>query len=156
MQRTSFEKHLIPILEPADYEAGVDGDSVDMSKLHRICHALLFGAVTGDAVLKFYAGATAGTKTTALAFNYRFSGGDFKAASADIHGSEVAVASTGLTLTAATFDHRHVTVDFESIDMPSGKPWLTMELSAAASVLLLACEGIGQPVYGGQTQPTAI
>ncbi len=156
MQRASYEKHLIGILEPADYEAGIDGDSGNMALLERIEHVLQFGAITGDAVLKFYAGASAGTKTTALAFKYRQSQGDFKAASADVFGAETDVASTGLTLTAATFDHTMIAIDFESIDMPAGKPYLTMELSAAASALNLSALGIGSPRYAGKTQPTTL
>jgi hypothetical protein len=157
MQRVSFEKQMISVIEAKDYgSVGVDGDSINMALLRRIAFQFLFGAITGNSILKFYAGATAGAKTTALAFKYRFGGGDFKAASADILGAETDVASTGLTLTAATFDHRQVTVEFEDVDMPNGKPWLTAEIDSTASVMLAACGGIGAPRFAGQTPPTAI
>jgi hypothetical protein len=96
----------IPVLEPKDWEAGGDGDSINMGKVHSVEFLLAFGAVTGDAVLKFYVGATVGTKTTAVAFNYRLSTVDYGSAAADVFGASTAVASSGLTLTAASYDHR--------------------------------------------------
>lgn len=157
MQRVDYELHPIHVIESKDYgSAGIDGDSVNMALLRRICFLISFGALTGNSILKFYAGASNGTKTTALAYKYRIAGGDYKAASADILGSETDVASTGLTLTATTFDHRLVAVDIEAIDMPDGKPWLTLEIDATATAMNVGCVGVGSPIYGGLTQPTTI
>ena len=147
---------VVPIYEPVDTEAGLDGQSVNMGLLHSLCYALTFGAVTGDAVLKFYVGATDGTKTTAVAFAYRLSSGDFKAASADLYGALTAVASTGLTLTAATYDHRTVLIEFDSQAIADATPWLTIELSAAASASLTACLGIGVPRHQSNTGTTVV
>jgi hypothetical protein len=133
----------IPVLEPKDWEAGGDGDSINMGKLHSVEFLLAFGAITGDAVLKFYVGATAGTKTTAVAFNYRLSTVDYGTTSADVFGTVTANASTGLTLTAATYDHRLLSIEFDSQAIPDATPFLTMELSAAASVLLASCTATG-------------
>lgn len=146
----------IPVVEPVDAEAGIDSDSINMGKLHSVALPFHFGAVTGDAVLKFYVGATAGTKTTAVAFSYRLSSGDFKAASADLYGAATAVASTGLTLTAATYDHRTLLIEFDSQAIPDATPWLTAEFSAAASVLLVACHGIGVPRLASNAGSTVI
>src|SRR5689334_23087212 len=104
--RLSESLIFIPVVEAKDYgSAGIDFDSVHMGRLHTLSIAINFGALTGNSVLKVSCGATEGTKTTDIAFKYRKGGGDFKAASADILGDATAVASTGLTLTAATFDH---------------------------------------------------
>jgi hypothetical protein len=143
--RISEEKILIPILEPVDAEAGIDGQSVNMGKLHSIAYNLQLGAVTGDAVLKFYVGASDGTKTTAVAFKYRVSTGDFKAASADLYGAATDVASSGLTLTAATFDHKNLVIEFDSQTIADATPWLTLELSNAASAILVSCLAVGSP-----------
>ena len=157
MHRPSFVNKLVHIIEAKDYgSAGIDGDSLDTSKIHRACFVIGFGAITGDSVLKFYAGATNGTKTTALAFNYRFGGGDYKATDADTLGSDTAVASTGLTLTAATFDHRMMTVEFNQEDLPAGKPFLTLEINSTATVMLVSSVGICTPLFGGQTAPAVI
>jgi hypothetical protein len=143
--RFSERYKIAPVYEPVDTEAGLDGDSINMGLLHELCYALTFGAVTGDAVLKFYVGATAGTKTTAIAFSYRLSAADFKVALADTYGALTAVASTGLTLAAATFDHRTALIEFDSQAIADATPWLTIELSAAASASLTACLAIGEP-----------
>jgi hypothetical protein len=154
--RLSESRQFIPMLEPADYEAGIDFDSVHMGRLHSLSVGLLFGAITGDAVLKVSTGATEGTKTTDIAFKYRFAGGDFKAASADILGDATAVASTGLTLTAATFDHRQIVIEIDADNLTDGQPWVTLSLSAAASVLLAAAQGVGVPRHASHTSPTVV
>lgn len=146
----------IPVLEPADYQAGIDGDSIDMSLLHSVVIPLNFGALTGNAVLKLYSGATAGTKTTALAFQYRVSDADFKEAGADGLGALVDVASTGLTLTATTFDHKHVTIELRATEMTEGEEWLTVEFSSAADLLTLACTAFGHPRYAAHDGPTVL
>lgn len=157
MDRVDYRHPPIHMIESKDYgSAGIDSDSVDMSLLSRISVALSFGAITGNSILKVYAGATAGAKTTALAFNYRFAGADYKAAGADILGDDTAVAAAGLTLTATTFDHRHIVVDVEADVMPAGKKWLTFEVDATATVMLLSSIGHGSPRYGGRTPATVI
>ena len=154
--RISESYIVIPIYEPVDTEAGLDGQSINMGLLHSVCFALTFGAITGDAVLVFYVGATDGTKTTAIAWSYRRSSGDFKAASADLYGAETDVAAAGLTLTAATNDHRTLLIEFDSQAIASATPWLTPELSAAASASLTACLAIGVPRYQSNTGTTVV
>lgn len=152
----------IPLLEPADYQAGSqDMDSVHMGKLHRLSILIMLGAITGeDPVFKLYAGATAGTKTTELPFKYRVSGADFNAASADVFGARtsVAIGGTGLTLNpVASYDHRLIQIDVMSDEMPDGKPWLTVQTDdGSASVLLMSALGIGWPRNLGDTHVTAL
>lgn len=156
------EPQILNLLEPADYQAGSqDCDSVNMGKLHKLKVCIMLGAITGnDAVFKFYAGATAGTKTTELSWYYRLSTVDYGAASADVFGARTSVASgsTGLTLsTASSWDHRIIEVDIESDQMPDGKPWLTLETDdGSASVLVMGVIGIGWPRYSGTTHTTAL
>ena len=59
------DKKIIPLLKSANYGAGVDMDSFK-AEGHDVTLILTFGAVTGNAVLKVYSGATAGTKTSSL------------------------------------------------------------------------------------------
>lgn len=154
--RISEQFILIPILEALDTQAGIDGQSVNMGLLHSICFPINFGAVTGDAVLKFYVGATDGTKTTAVAFSTRLSSGAYKAASADLLGAETDVAAAGLTLTAATYTNKTLVVEFDSQAIAAATPWLTLELSAAASVLLTACVAIGVPRFASNTGTSVV
>lgn len=152
MNRTSFDRQIVQAVESKDYgSAGKDSTSINMAKVIRACFIINFGALTGNSILKFYASAATATKTTALAFNYRITGGDFGAASSDILGAETAVTSSGLTLTAATFDHRIITVEFEDVDMPSGKPFLNAEIDATATVMTVAETVIAIPRYAGRT-----
>lgn len=155
------EPQIIPMLEPADYQAGsTDMQSVDMGKLHKLRIAIMLGAITGDgAVFKLYAGASNGTKTTELGFKYRVGGADYGAASSDVFGARTSIAAgaSGLVLTATTHDHRTILIDVMADEMPDGKPWLTVETDdGSASVLLMACLGIGWPRYAGDTPATAV
>ena len=146
----------VPVLEPLDSQAGIDGDSVNMALLHNVVFPLIFGAITGDAVLKFYSGAAPATKTTALAYKYRLSDAVYKGIGADGLGALVDVASTGLTLTAATFKNKSLVIEFDAAQMTDGEEWLTLELSAAADVLLVSCYAYGLPRYAAHDGPSVL
>jgi hypothetical protein len=142
---------IISAFEPLDSQAGIDSESVKVGGADSYTFALTFGAVTGDSVMKFYLGNTVGAKTTAIPFTYRLSSADYKAANADQFGAGVDVAATGLTLVAATFDHRTVLVEFKAADLAAlvavnGYYWLTCELDGTATVLLVSgvilCRGM--------------
>lgn len=155
------EPQIIPLLVPADIQsAGSDTDSINMGKLHRAKILLQFGAITGnDTLIKLYAGATAGTKTTAIAWKYRVSSADVPAASADVFGARASVvAADGLTFTdAGDYNARVVSIDVMADEMPDGKPWLTVEIDdGSASVLLASAIAIGWPRHAGDTHTTAL
>lgn len=146
----------VPLIEAKDYgSAGVDADGVNLGKLLSFSAFLMFGAITGNSILKCYAGATA-AKTTAIAFKYRLGAADFKVALADQFGAATDVASTGLTLTATTYDHRQLAIEVDSDTMPEGKSWLTIEIDSTATVMLVGAVGIGSPRYPGNLIPTVI
>ena len=149
---------LIPVLEALDTQAGIDGQSINMGLLHSVCFPINFGAVTGNAVLKFFVGATDGTKTTSIAFKQRLSTGVYKAASADLYGALTAatVAADGLTLTAATYANKTLIVEFDAQEIAAATPWLTLELSAAATVLLTSCVAIGVVRYASNAGMTVV
>ena len=147
---------VVPLLEPLDSQAGLDSDSFHAGRAAHWDLIFQFGAVTGNAILTLYVGASAGTKTTAIAFRYRLSSGDFKAASADLFAASDTTDADGiLTLTATTYDHRVLVIMLDSIEIAEATPWVTVEIDATASVLLLSAVAIGtQPRY--QTALTAI
>lgn len=153
---------IIPLLEPADYQAGnQDFDSINMGRLHKVRIVIQFGTITGnDAVFKLYSGATAGTKTTELAFKYRKSSADFNAASADVFGARTSVAAggNGLTLADATaWDHRCVQIDVLADQLPEAHKWLTVETDdGSASALFMSAVAIGYPRQSGDTNLTAL
>jgi hypothetical protein len=133
---------VIPVCEPADHQAGIEFDSFKLTAAAGADIVLIFGAVTGDAVLSLYVGATVGAKTTKIPFRYRLSSGDFKAASADLYAAEATDADGDLTLTAATYDHRVLVIHLDAQELIEAKPWVTVDVDATASVLLLSAVAI--------------
>ena len=147
MARFSESNVIVPLIEAKDYgSAGIDSDGVNLGLVHSFSAAFVFGTVTGNSVLKVYAGATA-AKTTAIAFKNRLGAADYKAATADQLGDATSVESTGLTLTAATFDHRLVVIEIDPDTMPSGKPWVTFEIDATATAMTVGAVGMARGRY---------
>lgn len=152
----------IPILEPADWQAGSkDTDSINMGLLHKVDILVTLGAITGnDSTIKLWSGATAGTKTTELPFDYRKSNADIPAASADVFGARtsVAIGGNGLIFTdSGDFNLRTVWIEFFADQMTDGEEWLTVETDdGSASALLMSAIAIGWPRYSGDTHTTAL
>lgn len=152
----------IPLLAPADYQAGSqDFDSINMGRLHKVDILIMFGAITGnDPVFKLYTGATAGTKTTEMAWKYRKSTVDTPAASADVFGARasIAAAASGLTFTdSGDYNLRTLWIEVMSDQLPDGHDWLTVESDdGSASALFVASIAIGWPRYGGDTAQTVL
>ena len=153
---------VIPLLAPADYQAGSqDLDSINMGRLHKVDILIQLGAITGNSpVINVYSGATAGTKTTELAFEYRLSTVDTPAASADVFGARTAIAAggTGLTFTdSGDYNARTIWIEFYSDQMTDGHEWLTVATDdGSASALFVSAIGIGWPRFGGLTHTTAL
>jgi hypothetical protein len=144
--RFSERFKMAALTESADVTtAGVDSYSIHMGKLHNGCWLLNFGSITADDALKVYVGASQGTKTTAIAFSYRLAAADTKAALSDTYGAFTAVASTGLTLTAATFDHKSVIVEIDSQAIPDATPYVTLEIAGSATTQNVSIVFIGEP-----------
>ena len=157
MPRASESLALVPLIESANYgSAGIDTDSVNTGRLHSLTAVFVFGAITANSILKVYSGAAAAAKTTALAFKYRLGAADYKSATADQFGAATSVASTGLTLTATTYDHRMLAVSIDSDQMTDGEKWLTFEIDATATTMNVGAVGIGVPRYPGNLIPSVI
>lgn len=155
--RVSESLILIPVVESKDYgSAGIDFDSVHMGRLLSMSVGINFGLLTGNSVLKVSTGATEGTKTTDIAFKYRIGGGAYKAASADILGDPVAVTSAGLTLTAATFQHKLIVIEVDADNLTDGQPWVTVSIDATATVLNVGGLAVGYPRHASHTAITVI
>lgn len=160
----SEEFKIATIVESKDYgTAGIVGDSIHRGRVHQVAFILTFGALTGNSILSFYEGAAVATKTTQLAFSYRLAGADYKtaisttiASNADSYGVPTAVAATGLTLTATTFDHRSVIVEFDGPLMTADVPFLTLDIDATASVMNVGCIAIARPRFKGATSPSLL
>ena len=123
----------VPILASADINAGVDSDSINMKNYHAASFDIVFGpsyAGAAGAIIKLYSGASVGAKTTALTFNYRYTGGAIKAASADILTTEAT--SAALQIATATMVSRLLVIEIDASAMEAGHNWLTLEIGAEA------------------------
>lgn len=156
--RFSERFKIFSLTESADVTTnGVDSDSVNFGLIHEGCFHINFGSVTANDTLKVYTGATAGTKTTAIAFKYRLAGADTKAAGADSYGAFTDVASSGLTLAAATFDHKGVIVEVDTQAIDDAKNWVTLEIDGSATTQNVSITFIGQPRFANNAGlPTVI
>lgn len=141
------ETHIpIQLFESKDQgSVGVDSYSVNTGLTNGFSAFFNFGAITGNSILTVYAGASQGAKTTAIGFKYRLSAADCKVALSDQLGDAITVASTGLTLTATTFDHRLVTIEIDPDMMPDGKPYITFSFDSTANPLNVAGFAIARP-----------
>lgn len=152
--RFSEEFGIVFGVKPANNQAGFDTDSINLGKGHNLIFLIASGAITSDAVLKLYSGATDGTKTTAETFNYRLADAD--------QGSDLAdnfadwATSAALTLTAATYDLRLLLVEIAADELTDGQEWVTLEFSSGASTLFNCVIALVRPRYAGHDVPTVL
>ena len=144
------------VINTADYNAGVDGDSINMKGFHRATFYLLFGAITGDAVLTVNSGASDGAKTSALTFRYALGSAACGSATSDVLGSTST--SAALTLTAATYANKMLIVEVEAteMDLANDENWLTIAISSAASAGVCHCNAVLVPRYTDNISATAL
>lgn len=157
--RLSESLQFIPLIKSADVGgAGVDTDVFNAGLLNAFSVIFNFGAITGNSTLLAYKGATAAlaaAKGTAMAFRYRHAAADTGATLADTLGDATAVASTGMTLTAATYDNKQLIVELDP-DEIAGYPFVCFAISSTANPMNVACHAIASPRYPGHTHPTTL
>jgi hypothetical protein len=160
MSRLSESIAIVPLLEPKDKTAAAYvSDAVDLSLYHSFTILISLGAATGDTVLTVYRDTTAALATaltTAVAYTYRLSAADFKVTKADQWGEPIAVAAAGLTMTAATFDHRMVAIEFDCDLAGSTARYVAINMDSTGNPLLVSAVGLGQSRYPGHLIPTAV
>jgi len=158
--RMSESLIFVPLFEPKDKTGSAYvSDAVDLGKLDGFTAYLQFGAITADSVLTVYADATAAlatSLTTAIAFKYRLAAADYKVDLADQLGDPIAVAAAGLTLTAATFDHRLIAIEIDPDTLGAAAHWVAFNFSSVGNPLLMAGLGIGRPRYAGHLNPSVL
>lgn len=158
--RMSESLIIVPIFEPKDKTGSAYvSDAVDVGKLDGFTAILQFGAITADSVLTVYADSTAAlatSLTTAIAFKYRLAAADYKVDLADQLGDAIAVAATGLTLTAATFDHRVIVIEIDPDTLTPPAHWVAFNFSSVGNPLLMAGIGLGRPRYAGHLNPSVL
>ncbi len=138
---------IIPVMNTANYNDGVDGDSINMAQGHRWTFVLTFGAITGNAVLTVNSGATAGAKTSPLTFKYALGSATIGSATADVLGAQAT--SAALTLTGTTYANKMLVVEINgsAMDTVNEEEWLTIAISDAADAGICHIVAIVEPRY---------
>ncbi len=150
------EKKIVPVLYTADYNDGVDFDSINMKNFHRCTFVIGFGAIAGDAVLTVHSGATDGAKTSALTFHYAFGGAARGSANCDVLAADAT--SAALTLTGTSYDNYMLIVEVDAADMDTAndEEWLTASISDAGSSGVAFAFAILEPRYTGNCSASAL
>lgn len=148
--------HVVPVLYTADYNAGVDFDSINMADYKRATFIIGFGAIAGDAILYMYSGATDGAKTSALTFRYAWGGAARGSANCDVFAATST--SAALTLTGDTYDNYMLLVDVDAseMDMANSEEWLTGSISDAATSGIAFAFAFLTPRYICESSATAL
>lgn len=147
-QIMSQDLKIVPLLASADINAGVDSDSVDMQGMKSATFLLTYGpshAGAAGAIIKLYSGATHGTKTTAMTFNYKYGGAAIKSASADVF-SAIAT-SAALQIATATLASRLLIIEVNVDQITDGHRYLTIEVGAEADAGEMTIVALLDPMY---------
>ncbi len=166
--RLSEDLGFIPLFEPKDAAAGAYvSDAFNVGLYDSVSLYISFGVITGDATVLTVNGdltsALATSLTTPIAFKYRLSSAAYKTAggaasgsNADQLGDLTSVALAGLTLVAATFNHKTIVIEIDPDTLVGGAAWVTVNTTASASPLLMAGFGVGRSRYAGHVIPSAL
>ena len=157
--RLAEYKKIVPILNSANYGAGVTLDSINMRDYHRACIIMTFGAITSSAGLLVYSGTADAGMTSTLPFDYALGGGAIAAASADrLVATTTAVAASGLTLAAGSMASHMlvIEVDAAAMDMANNEEWLTLIIDGSATSGICHAIAILDGRYGGNRSLTAL
>ena len=153
----SQDLKIVPLLISADINDGVDCDSVDMQGIKSATFLLQFFATLAGAagcIIELYSGATHGAKTTAMTFNYKYSGAAVKSATADVF-SAIAT-SAALQIATATLASRMLIIDINVDQITDGHRYLTLEIGAEADSGELSIVALLDPMFKDASGDTVI
>jgi hypothetical protein len=142
------------VIAAIDGAAGITGDSINFRDVHHACFICSFGALTGTSVLTVKTGASAGTQTTALTFNYRWASAAAGTATADVYGAWAT--SAALSITDGTYEDFLLIIEVDASEVTAAEPWVTLAVDSTATVILESVICITDGRYAGLTQPTKI
>jgi len=157
--RLAENMKIVPLLNSANYGAGVSMDSINMKNYHHATIIITFGAITGNAGLKIYSGATAAATTSALEFDYALAGAAIASSSADVLAANAtATAASGITLTAGIYASKMLVIDVNAskMDIANGEEWLTAVINGSASSGIAHAVAILESRYSGNRSATAL
>ena len=158
--RLAEQTKIVPLIASADCGGSTkDSDSFSMENYGHATILVVLGALTGDSYLIVYEGAAVGEKTTEKIFNYRWTSAEIEAAAdADklVAETAIAVAATGLKLTAVSYLNHMLVIEIDDSELTDGYPWITLYLSNVTALNISAVAILSQPRYAQNVPPTAI
>jgi len=148
---------IVPVLiNPTDFGASADLDSIDMTNYHKATFIFSFGTCGAAVVHSFNSGVSEGAKTTAVACKGALGGAAIgtavadSAASCDVLGAWQACTTT-LSLVATT---KMTVFEVDASAMTLGHNWLTGTIAAASGIASVVA--ILEPRYSGNMSGTAL
>lgn len=145
------DKKIVPVMiEPSDFGATTDCDSIDMSGYHKATFIFNFGACTGSVTITPKSGAATDTKTTAVPSIYALGGAAIGAANCDVLAAWTTTATT--VVVAATT--KMLVIEIDAASMTEGEPWLTLTVAATAGIA--SAVAVLEPRYTGNRSATAL
>ena len=150
---------IVPLLTSANIGASTDMDSINMANYHLATIIVTCGATTGDVTFTANAGATEGTKTTAIPFRYALGGAAIGTAVAGSTASCDVLGATSdyVTTVALTSTTKMVVIEVRGDKIGATAPglnWLT--ITAAATAGILHAIAILEPRYTNNRSATAL
>jgi len=158
----SQECAIVPIGLDEDGTSSLDLDSFKMNLYNHACIIIQHSAsLTGNNVLTVNAGATAGTKTYAMDFRYRYGGAAQGTALCDVYSALTLTTVNYLTLTAATFQGRTLLIELDAAELQNAGvqyDWVTVNFDGTASgtCTISAFAILSQPRYAKAINATSI
>lgn len=151
---------IVPIAAPIDLNATspVAADSINMKNYHKATLVFLMGTLAGaSSVLTINSGATNGTCSSALYFNYAWASAAQTASGADVLAAWTNAAS--VTVTHSSYDNFMLVceVDAAAMDIANGEFWLTAIFTDPGGATGLV-NGIAilEPRYGSNVSVTSL
>jgi len=148
---------IVPVLvQPVDFGATVDTDSIDMSNYHKATFIYLYETCGAAVVHSFNSGITEGLKTNAVPFKHALGGAAIgtaiagSAASCDVLGAWTDAATTA-SITATT---KMVVCEVDAANMTDGDNWLTGTCACATGIAFGVV--ILESRYGANRDVTAL
>lgn len=158
---TVDQKKIVPIFNVADYVAGVNSTSINMSNYSHATIILLFdGTVSGNARMTISSAAATDTSTTAITdWKGWVTGADVGAVASDTFSATAVTVDSAqnyCTLTEATFEDRMLVIEIPASLLADGHNWFRIVLGAEAASGGLHGVAILTPRYAQKDIPTAV
>jgi hypothetical protein len=151
---------IIPVLSDQDLNAGatMSGDSINMKNFHRATFIVGLQTLGGaDPTVGVYSGASDGTCTTFVPFDYAYGSAAAGSASCDVLAAWTN-ATAVVTIANASKDNFMLIIEVDAAAMGAGHNWLTIQFAdpSTGATGNVQVHAVLQPRYSNNCSPTAL